>query len=63
MYMSSEERRDYHLFLKVILDALTKYKCGTFDCGHTQAYDTPFHLIESEDGQFVAICDECNQKL
>lgn len=40
---------------------LLQYGCGAFDCWHTQTSDKPFHLVEIEDGQFIAICDDCNK--
>ncbi len=61
VFMNEQERRCPHLVAKVVVATLLEYGCGTFDCGHTQALDKPFHLVETEDGRFIAICDDCNE--
>ncbi|MFH1147798.1 MAG: hypothetical protein V1736_08825 [Pseudomonadota bacterium] len=60
-FMNEDERKCPHLVAKVVVGTLLQFGCGTFDCGHTQAYDRPFHLVELEDGRFIAVCDDCNK--
>lgn len=59
-FMTETERKCPHLVARVVVRTLLEYGCGTFDCGHTQSLDKPFHLVELEDGQFAAVCDDCN---
>lgn len=61
VFMGKKERSCPYVVAKVVVCTLLRYGCGTFDCGHTQASDKPFHLLELEDGQFIAICDDCNK--